>query len=173
MHTVHKAEHPMKKAWGDLKKLLDCRQQSGETHDHFVNKIIDRKRLITARLGSTWLNGVTALNYTEEFEAILRDPTLSEHDKTDATRELGKQKYEEAFAVLIILNSDYQKYSSLVRNLEGQYGRGTNQYPQTIADAKDALHTHNWDKLPNKKNKDKNKNSDKKDKNASNTSFYE
>ena len=49
----------------------------------------------------------------------------------------------------------------------------TNQYPLNITDAKDALHTHYWDKLPNKKNKDKNKNSDKKDKNASNTSFYE
>ena len=64
------------------------------------------------------------------------------------------------------------KYSSLVRNLEGQYGRGTNQYPQTISDAKDALHTY-WNKLPNKNNKDKNKKSDKKDKNASKTSFYE
>ena len=31
MHTVHNAEHPMKKAWGDLKKLLDCKQQPGET----------------------------------------------------------------------------------------------------------------------------------------------
>ena len=75
--------------------------------------------------------------------------------------------------MLVILNSDQQKYSSLVRNLEGRYGRGTNQYPGTITDANDALHTHYWDKLPNKNNKDKNKKGDKKDKNASNTSFYE
>ena len=43
MHTVHKAEHPMKKVWGDLKKLLDCKQQPGETHDQYVNKIIDQQ----------------------------------------------------------------------------------------------------------------------------------
>ena len=173
MHTVHKAEHPMKKVWGDVRKLLDCKQQPGETHDQYVNKIIDQRRLITARMGTKWLNGVVRLNYAEEVDAINSDATLTVQERTEAIADLCLKKHDEAFAMLVILNSDQQKYGSLVRNLEGQYGRGTNQYPQTIADAKDALHTHYWDKLPNKKNKDKNKNSDKKDKNASNTSFYE
>ena len=162
----------MKKVWGDVRKLLDCKQGQGESHDHFVNKIIDQKHLIPARLVTQWLNGVIKLNYRDPITEIQADPVLSDDEKTEAEWKFVETKYEEAFAVLLILNSNPSKYSSLVHNLEGQYGRDTNQYPLNITDAKDALHTHYWDKLPNKNNKDKSKKSDKKDKNASNTSFY-
>ena len=56
MHSVHKAEHPMKKIWTDIRKLLACKQGQHEANDVYINRLREHRDLIEARLGEHWMS---------------------------------------------------------------------------------------------------------------------
>ena len=173
MHSIHKSEHPMKKLWMEFRKFLGCKQGQHEALDEYINRIREHRDIIDARLGVEWMRTAIRQNYPEEYEAIRTQPGSAE-DKKEAFQELVEKKREESIAVLIIMNSYPGKYGSLISSLEGNYGRGTNQYPSTIEEARDTLQTHRWDKDWDKEKKPKKKGDKQKeevDPNASNTSF--
>ena len=63
--------------------------------------------------------------------------------------------FEQAMAYRFIDGADKDKYGSFLQQLRSQCGLRKDQYPRKLADALDALSTHQWDPAYKEKQKAK------------------
>ncbi|WP_371070120.1 hypothetical protein, partial [Salmonella enterica] len=69
---------------------------------------------------------------------------LSNYDPQD-TKPAMKRAYNEYLAYTFIINSDQNKYGSLIKNLAQQQSLKNDQYPKTLTAAAEVLMEHPWD----------------------------
>ena len=87
--------------------------------------------------------------------------TLDNYDTTN-TKPAMKKAYDEYLAYTFIMNSDHNKYGSLIRNLAQQQSLKNTQYPKTLTSASEVLMEHRWDAkyLEVKRKRDKKRDQD-------------
>jgi hypothetical protein len=66
------------------------------------------------------------------LQDIAADPDVLTVAKVEDAQARAKDRY---LAVMFLLNSDKKRYGSLVRDIENEYTRGTNTYPNTLSAA--------------------------------------
>ena len=89
---------------------------------------------IAERLGSDI--GAHSDRVDATLEEIAADPDVP----TDAEREQARERAKDQFlAVMFLMNSDRNRYGSLVRDIENEYTRGSDTYPATLSAAYDYI----------------------------------
>lgn len=171
MHSVQKAKHPMIGLWTMIVRLTNCKQMSGETHMDYVKRFKEQRDIVEGALGTEYLDKFLTENFGNEIDEYItrkHGDSPGPNEIFDATEEWLKGHHEAAMAILMLLNSDRDKYGSLLTTLAANYGRNLDQYPTTVESATDALTTHSWDATykdkkrnnANKQQKDKKPNKD-------------
>ena len=79
-----------------------------------------------------------------EFVLTKYMQTLDNYDSNNPTKAM-KRAYEEYLAYTFIINSDNNKYGSLIKNLAQQQSLKNTQYPKTLTAASEVLMEHKWD----------------------------
>jgi hypothetical protein len=93
------------------------------------------KTLLPMRNGSAVLSEYTLIGTRLLWTPTCQQPAAKKQQALD-------QAKDQYLAVMFLMNSDRNRYGSLVRNVENEYTRGTDTYPVTLSAAYDYI--VNW-----------------------------
>jgi hypothetical protein len=134
MHAPRRAQYPQIEWIDSVDRLWDTKQGHEEHLSDFYKRFTQECDTYKAQLGSRVFD-----------EACER---LSEY-VNDSSREKNKinnDMFETVASMMLLRNSDQDKYGSLLETLSTNFSLGNDDYPKTREKALDALANHKLDK---------------------------
>ena len=128
-----------------MKTFFNIRQKDEENLTTYLDRFKAAHSNMKTQLGSVLILPA----YVKSMDGYVE----GDHSKTD---ELIVEAHEEFKAYAFIVNSDKNKYGTLIKNLAQQQSLKNDQYPKTLKAAAEVLENHTWDqKYHDEKNKRK------------------
>ena len=134
MHSPVRAQYPIATLDKAEKRLNQCKQRDGENINDYYKRFNQARDVVESHLGTRSLDSF--VETLQEYQAET-DPTKKE--------DMKKTAWEQKMAYKFLINSDYNKYGSRIRELRTQYSLTNDQYPKTVKKMLDALSNHPFD----------------------------
>ena len=135
MHDPVRAQYPLTSMSDALGRLINAKQQEGESLLDWVKRFKELRDVAKSHLGNKFLDEFV------EHQVEYKDGLATEDEK----KEQKKEVQSKWMALLLLRGSDPNKYGSLVKGISSQFSLGNNQYPKTISAATDVLSNHKID----------------------------
>ena len=114
--------------------FLTCKQKEKEVLQDYTRRFKVAREILNSHLGGEIVlpKFVKSMrNYDEKI--------------TDKTTELTKIADEQFASFVYLINSDQEKYGSVIKGLHSQKALQNDQYPRTIVESNNVLSTHRFD----------------------------
>ena len=152
MHDPIRSQYPLASMTDALLRMVNLKQSENEGLMDYVKRFKEARDVVKTHLGTRMLDKF--IEHTKEYQAVAG---------AEAT-ELKEQAFSKWMAYLLLKNSDYKKYGTLMNGLKEQFAMQHDQYPTSVLAATDILNSHKHDNWKSRFNKsDDNKNSKKHD----------
>ena len=124
-----------------IRTFVNLKQKEEETLSSYLERFKAANDNMITQKGSE----IVLTKYMESMNGY--DP--------DNNKPFVRKAYEEYLAYTFLINSDQNKYGSLIKNLAQQQSLGNTQYPKSLTAASEVLLEHQWDSkyYDNRKNK--------------------
>ena len=117
-----------------LKRILECKQGDEENLLEYTKKFKQARDILKDSVGTDILHGF--VEKTSEYQATT---------KVAEKEEMKKKSLSKWTTYLYMVNSNKQKYGSLLKHFRTQYSLGNNQYCDSLTTASNVLTNHIWD----------------------------
>jgi hypothetical protein len=134
-HETDEIRYPFLAVIETISRMLNLRQREDEDLIAYTTRFKTQRDIMREQIGTEFLDKF--IESSQEYKDLMGRPVAQVELKA-----IGQSKF---WGVLLLRNSDCNKYGSLLTTLVSQYSMTMDQYPKSLAKAVKVLELHKFD----------------------------